>query len=118
MTTSITETGVLVNSTTRCSGRVEVFHSGQWGTVCDNDWDLSDAEVVCQQLDCGRARWAPGDAHFGQGSGVIWLDNVLCNGTESNLTECRYRGFGIHNCGHQDDAGVVCEGKIMCIMRK
>uniref|UniRef100_A0A672Y7Z0 SRCR domain-containing protein n=1 Tax=Sphaeramia orbicularis TaxID=375764 RepID=A0A672Y7Z0_9TELE len=103
----------LVGSTTRCSGRVEVFHSGQWGTVCDNDWDLSDAEVVCRQLDCREALSAPGDAHFGQGSGVIWLDNVLCTGTESNLTECRYRGFGIHNCGHQDDAGVVCEGKIM-----
>uniref|UniRef100_A0A672Y7Y1 SRCR domain-containing protein n=1 Tax=Sphaeramia orbicularis TaxID=375764 RepID=A0A672Y7Y1_9TELE len=100
----------LVNSTTRCSGRVEVFHSGQWGTVCDNDWDLSDAEVVCRQLDCREALSAPGDAHFGQGSGVIWLDNVMCTGTESNLTECRYRGFGIHNCGHQDDAGVVCEG--------
>uniref|UniRef100_A0A672Y827 Soluble scavenger receptor cysteine-rich domain-containing protein SSC5D n=1 Tax=Sphaeramia orbicularis TaxID=375764 RepID=A0A672Y827_9TELE len=112
MTTSITETGVLVGSTTRCSGRVEVFHSGQWGTVCDYDWDLSDAEVVCRQLGCREALSAPGDAHFGQGSGVIWLNNVLCGGTESTLMDCQHQGFGIHNCGHQDDAGVVC--KHMC----
>ncbi|XP_051239679.1 scavenger receptor cysteine-rich type 1 protein M130-like isoform X2 [Dicentrarchus labrax] len=99
----------LVNSDNRCSGRVEIFHRGQWGTVCDDAWDLKDANVVCRQLDCGPARSALQAAAFGQGSGPIWLDDVSCFGNESSITDCRHRGFGVHNCGHGEDASIVCE---------
>uniref|UniRef100_UPI0037E8555A uncharacterized protein isoform X2 n=1 Tax=Semicossyphus pulcher TaxID=241346 RepID=UPI0037E8555A len=99
----------LVNSNSRCSGRVEVYHNGQWGTVCDDSWDLMDADAVCRQLDCGPARSAQHSAAFGQGSGPIWMDDVSCRGSESELTECRHRGFGSHDCSHREDASVVCE---------
>uniref|UniRef100_A0A3P8T2G4 Deleted in malignant brain tumors 1 protein-like n=1 Tax=Amphiprion percula TaxID=161767 RepID=A0A3P8T2G4_AMPPE len=99
----------LVNSDNRCSGRVEVFHNGQWGTVCDDSWGLNDAQVVCRQLDCGEARAAPTQAQFGQGSGPIWLDDVQCFGNEPSITDCTHRGFGVHNCGHHEDASAVCE---------
>uniref|UniRef100_A0A3B4GVS4 SRCR domain-containing protein n=1 Tax=Pundamilia nyererei TaxID=303518 RepID=A0A3B4GVS4_9CICH len=97
---------------TRCSGRVEIYHNNSWGTVCDDGWDLNDAEVVCRQLNCGSALEAPHSAYYGAGTGQIWLDHVTCSGGESSLTECQHSGFGTNNCGHGQDAGVICSDLI------
>ena len=95
----------------RCGGRVELWQDGQWGTVCDDDWDLSDANIVCAQLGCGYAVMATGqDGRFGPGKGSILLDDLNCTGHEGNLWECPTRK-GPDDCGHKEDAGVVCEGE-------
>uniref|UniRef100_A0A670IC78 SRCR domain-containing protein n=1 Tax=Podarcis muralis TaxID=64176 RepID=A0A670IC78_PODMU len=98
----------LVNGSTKCEGRLEVYHSRTWGTVCDDIWNLNHAHVVCRELGCGPALSAPGSAHFGQGSGNILLDNVQCKGNETSLLHCSYAGWGTHNCGHHEDASVIC----------
>ena len=90
---------------------MEIFNNGKWGTVCDDDWDIRDARVVCRQLGFPDAISAPGSAHFGAGSGQIWLDNVRCSGSESSIENCRHRGWGIENCGHGEDASVICSSK-------
>ncbi|XP_068038887.1 antigen WC1.1-like isoform X5 [Anomalospiza imberbis] len=100
----------LSNGTGPCSGRVEVKHEEQWGTVCDGDWTIKDAEVVCKQLKCGFAVKAVSRAHFGQGTGPTWLYRVDCRGDESALWNCSHTGWGVFTCPHYFDTGVICSG--------
>ncbi|KPP61565.1 hypothetical protein Z043_120319 [Scleropages formosus] len=89
-------------------GRVEVYYNGEWGTVCDDDFSIYAATVVCRELGYVEAvSWSP-SAKFGQGEGRIWLDNVHCTGREVTLAECSSNGFGVSDCKHSEDVGVVC----------
>ena len=98
----------MVGGASNNEGRVEVYHRGQWGTVCDDGWGITDAHVVCHQLGYGRATLARGGVFFGRGSGPIHYDDVACTGRETRLADCSHRGIGVHNCDHSEDAGVVC----------
>ena len=83
--------------------------NNQWGTVCDDQWGASNAEIVCRQLGYNLTGVAYTNAYFGQGTGPIWLDNVQCTGSETHLVKCTNSGdIGIHDCGHDEDAGVEC----------
>ena len=111
---------------------MEVCINDQWGTVCDYSWDSTDATVVCRQLGYAftgskcvhfltmlknelilwiTAGKAFSNAYFGAGSGPIFLDDVQCTSSSSQLLECYSRPILSHNCLHSADAGVGCEGK-------
>ena len=98
----------LVGGNTIYEGRVEVYYQGSWGTVCDDYWQIADAIVVCKQLGFSSASSAKCCAFFGQGSGNIVLDNVQCSGSETSIFNCNHNGYLSHNCGHSEDAGVIC----------
>ena len=98
----------LVSGPTKYEGRVEIYHNGEWGTVCDDGWDLNDAQVVCNQLGIGSAVAATHGAFYGQGSGRIWLNDLNCVGNELTFGNCSHRGWGVENCSHSKDAGVKC----------
>ena len=87
---------------------MEVYHNGEWGTVCDDGWDLNDAQVVCNELGVGRAIAAVHDAFYGQGRGKIWLGDMACIGTELTIRNCSHSGWRVTSCNHRQDASVQC----------
>lgn len=93
----------------RCAGRVEVYSEGTWGTVCQDAWDLPDADVVCRQLGCGQALEAPGSERFGPGVGTPWPGAGGCSGTEAALWACPAPAR--HGCHRGGGAGAVCSGE-------
>ncbi|KAL8577456.1 hypothetical protein ACOMHN_021908 [Nucella lapillus] len=101
----------LVGGRNAREGRVEIVVGGNWGTVCDDDWDSRDAQVVCNML----GYTAPGaaakvSAAFWEVAGAIVMDDVNCHGNETDIKLCQTRDLGTHNCGHGEDAGVICVG--------
>lgn len=90
------------------SGRVEYYLQGIWATVCDDYFGTADGNVVCNQLGYGNATGTPS---FGRGSGSIAFDDLDCSGDEISLLFCPHLGNFQHNCGHEEDVGVTCEGK-------
>ncbi|XP_071492302.1 scavenger receptor cysteine-rich domain-containing protein DMBT1-like [Diadema antillarum] len=99
----------LVGGSSLYEGRVEVYHNGAWGTVCDDSWDDNDAKVVCRELGYPTPNAeAMSRGTYGQGSGPILLDNVGCIGLEPSLSNCSSNGWYNHDCQHDEDAGVRC----------
>lgn len=89
---------------------MELWNAGEWGTVCDDEWDKEDADVVCAQMKCGYAISVNGQGGpYSQGKGPILMDELNCTGQERSLWECPAVRED-HDCGHKEDAGVVCSG--------
>lgn len=93
-------------------GRVEIYLNDTWGTVCDNNWGIEEANVICRMVGFSEGAWSTHCCGWYDGYSTpnqIWLDNVDCVGDETSIAECRHSGWGSHNCFHSDDVGVVCK---------
>lgn len=100
----------LIGRSTHNAGRLEVFYGGVWGTVCGDLFSNISASVACKQLGyTGGTYKRNTESDFEAGTGLVWMNNVQCKGTESTLTSCRYLGWGVIAC-HNKDVELVCTG--------
>ena len=94
------------------AGTVEIFRQGTWGAVCDANWDLSKARIICRQLGYQGAWAALVGSHYGSGSRPPWMNNVRCTGVERRIEDCAFDGWYESGCPETRSAGVVC-GRII-----
>ncbi|XP_039256482.2 uncharacterized protein LOC120333179 isoform X1 [Styela clava] len=93
-------------------GRLEVFHAGEWGTICGYLWGMDEAYLACRELGFNKAKEAGVGFRFGEGKGKIWLISIHCDREVTQFESCRGVGkYGPYNalCTHDNDASVVCE---------
>ncbi|XP_075216413.1 uncharacterized protein LOC142321844 isoform X2 [Lycorma delicatula] len=90
------------------AGRLEVRRFGIWGTVCDDDFGTDEAAVVCNSLGYKGDAEVRKEAAFGPGEGIIWLDQIHCNGSETGIDKCLHQKWGQSNCKHEEDVSVIC----------
>ena len=94
------------------AGRLEIFINSTWGSICADNFNITDAHVACRQLGFVGAVSTNTSFHtpYGRGrEGPIWLDEVSC--TDPNLMHilsCPNTGLGEHDCDHFSDVAVVC----------
>ena len=99
------------------TGRVQIFHNGQWASICDDNWGINNARVVCLQLGYKYGVRAIRGGQVLPGSGNLWLHDVNCTGYEQCLSSCSHKGWANQRCTHFNDAGVECSytGKTISI---
>lgn len=102
----------LVDGGSRCAGRVEVLYRKEWGTVDEEYFNTEAATLLCKELGCGEAIATPRNAHFGLGTGPVWMVVPDCSGTEDTLKDCLTGEWCTNVSKHDNDAGLVCSGKL------
>lgn len=99
-----------VNDPQPQEGRVEVCFNNTYGSICHNQWNDNDAEVVCRQLGYSIENTsAQINAFYNSSFGPIYLNNVQCTGAEGSLQDCDLN-TDVEGCTEADDAGVSCRG--------
>ena len=98
-------------------GYVEVKYRNQgWKGVCDDDFDLNDAHVICRMAGFpqGASTYFKESSPFGYGfSGDDFaVDNLECTGRENSIDECEHNGWNVEDCSKNEWAAVQCyQGK-------
>uniref|UniRef100_A0A3P8NQ53 SRCR domain-containing protein n=1 Tax=Astatotilapia calliptera TaxID=8154 RepID=A0A3P8NQ53_ASTCA len=97
----------LLNGSSLCSGRLQVKSNQKWSSVCEADFDLQDAEVVCRELGCGPPSVLQG-ALYGEVEAPVWSKEFQCEGHESALLDCRSSGSARKSCSPGKAVGLTC----------
>ncbi|KAF7643028.1 hypothetical protein LDENG_00246330, partial [Lucifuga dentata] len=97
----------LVNGSSPCSGRLEVKSNQSWSSVCEDDFDQQDAEVVCRQLGCGAPSVLQG-ALYGEVEAPVWTKEFQCGGNEQDLLDCGSSGSLRNTCSPAKAVGLTC----------
>ena len=90
------------------SGRIDIYHNGRWGSICNDNWDIADSRVACRHFGFEFGLLSGGVSDFGRGYGPIWLEDINCTGSEATLLSCPRSDWGVHDCHHNEDVGVYC----------
>ena len=97
----------LAETSSASRGRVEIYHPAYgWETMFDDGFGQPDGNVICRQLGYNGASSYYHNAHYGEGTGTILLDDLGCSGSESYIWDCPNSGWANHNCGHHEDLSV------------
>ncbi|XP_052777286.1 uncharacterized protein LOC128214704 isoform X2 [Mya arenaria] len=95
----------LVNGTGPDDGRAELLIDGIWGTICDDSFNINDAEAICAMLGKKGAQFFTA-AYHGQGTGPVHIDRLDCQSSSQALSDCPY--LYTNTCSHARDVSVVC----------
>uniref|UniRef100_A0A673B277 SRCR domain-containing protein n=1 Tax=Sphaeramia orbicularis TaxID=375764 RepID=A0A673B277_9TELE len=99
----------LVHGSSLCSGRLEVRSNQSWSSVCEEDLDLNDTQVVCRELGCGAPGLLQG-ALYGEREAPVWTSELQCEGNESAVLDCRRSSSPAKTCSAGTAAGLTCTG--------
>ncbi|XP_023029009.2 lysyl oxidase homolog 2 [Leptinotarsa decemlineata] len=100
----------LVGGRGEFEGNVEILHDGSWGAICDDEWDVTEARIICKQLGYPPEKAQPtANSYFGPAKRRFWMDNIYCDGTEEEISQCRFDGWGQNDCTSTESAGVICD---------
>ena len=98
----------LVDGENENDGRLEIQISGVWGTVCDDFWEYTDADIACRQLGFSKALLAQSRLTRHNALPIL-LYNLNCSGSESFIWDCPTIEYGVvDKCYHDEDVNLVC----------
>ena len=105
----------LSGSTSEYAGRVEICIESTWTSLCDQSWDLRDAQVACRELGYSPYGAMPTNGCYTEGQLSFGITSLNCTGSEDCLLNCSHSNPVLYNCGSHNDAGLICQGnEILC----
>ncbi|XP_072166900.1 scavenger receptor cysteine-rich domain-containing group B protein-like [Diadema setosum] len=89
-------------------GRLELYHSNSWGTICFDGWHQINSGVACRQLGYSSFGYVYENTEATGFIGPVHLSDVNCTGDEVALSHCPHGGWGENDCRHTDDIYLEC----------
>ena len=95
-----------------CSGRLQVFYNGTWGSVGSNSMTPHTASLVCKELGCGDGGTQEISIFYGRVNGTAWLDHVQCGESNSSFWQCPSDPWELQSYDDvRDETNITCNGK-------